>query len=441
MKLGLSLGLNSLRGGGLGAYAVGGNLPKLVMNNTSETYFSSGTRTTFDSLTTFARASTATYTDSTGTVQTATSGTPRLGHHVYEGGQWVNKGLLIESEARTNLFTDSEDFFAAFWFATRSSVSSDVTSAPDDTTTADKLIADNTVSSTHSVVSKSVTITAGANHEFSVFAKSAEYDQIFFKVYDAASPSNNIQGNFYMTGAANDASSGGTATLVNAKSEPYGNGWYRHRVFGSFPVTSVKFQVFLTNGAGLLFDGDGASGVYLWGALITEGYSSYIPPTGSTVTRAAATRSVASGDWPYSATAMSWFVEGGETYADAGTAGQVTIMDSRVDANNRVTLTLDTDGAKTGTFTLTVVNGGSSASVSTTNEITPDILSGFKVACTVTPTSLGICLNGTDNTAAHAVGIPDLSTADVDFEGMGTRADERMWDADIGAAGRQEVTS
>lgn len=32
---------------------------------------------------------------------------PRRGHHVYNGSEWVNEGLLVESEARTNLFLNS----------------------------------------------------------------------------------------------------------------------------------------------------------------------------------------------------------------------------------------------------------------------------------------------------------------------------------------------
>ena len=34
---------------------------------------------------------------------------PRVGHHVYNGSAWVNEGLLIESEARTNLLLQSQD--------------------------------------------------------------------------------------------------------------------------------------------------------------------------------------------------------------------------------------------------------------------------------------------------------------------------------------------
>jgi hypothetical protein len=34
---------------------------------------------------------------------------PRVGHHVYNGSAWVNEGLLIESEPRTNLLLQSQD--------------------------------------------------------------------------------------------------------------------------------------------------------------------------------------------------------------------------------------------------------------------------------------------------------------------------------------------
>ena len=40
---------------------------------------------------------------------------PRIGHHVYNGSQWVNEGLLHESEARTNDITYSEDLSNAAW--------------------------------------------------------------------------------------------------------------------------------------------------------------------------------------------------------------------------------------------------------------------------------------------------------------------------------------
>ena len=46
---------------------------------------------------------------------TSTVYAPRVGHHVYNGSAWVNEGILHESEARTNLMTDSGDLTSADW--------------------------------------------------------------------------------------------------------------------------------------------------------------------------------------------------------------------------------------------------------------------------------------------------------------------------------------
>ena len=58
---------------------------------------------------TFSRASTATYTDASGVIQTAAVNQPRWD---YAGGSL--RGLLIE-EARTNLLLQSADFASASW--------------------------------------------------------------------------------------------------------------------------------------------------------------------------------------------------------------------------------------------------------------------------------------------------------------------------------------
>lgn len=88
-------------------YAILGFSPKTVADFRSETYRKLGAPTTLGGLFTFSRASDATFTDSAGVLQTAASGVARVGHHRFEGGQWVDKGLLLESEARTNLLLNS----------------------------------------------------------------------------------------------------------------------------------------------------------------------------------------------------------------------------------------------------------------------------------------------------------------------------------------------
>jgi hypothetical protein len=56
---------------------------------------------------TYSAPSSSTMTDANGNIATVSAGTPRIGHHVWDGSAWVNEGLLLESEARTNLLLNS----------------------------------------------------------------------------------------------------------------------------------------------------------------------------------------------------------------------------------------------------------------------------------------------------------------------------------------------
>lgn len=171
--------------------------------------------------------------------------------------------------------------------------------------------------------------------------------------------------------------------------------------------------------------------------------SSCIPTAGATVTRAAESGlTIPAALVPYDSAEVSAALVGLETYADQGTAAQVTLMDWRLDANNRITLTLDTDGAKTGTLTLTMVNAGTSASISATAELTPGVNTAYSVAWRATDSEINIALNGTAETAlATANGLPDLSGSDVALDGMGAKSQVLNWDADIGDTGIEEASS
>lgn len=177
-------------------------------------------------------------------------------------------------------------------------------------------------------------------------------------------------------------------------------------------------------------------------AQMETGYNatSYIPTAGAQGDRAADILSIAAATCPDPASGSHHvFV----TYADTGAAAEQTIFDRRVDANNRITLTLDTDGAKTGTFTLTMVNGGSSASTSHSTEITPGVSVEAHVAWRVTSSEIQIALNGVSETATStAIGIPDLSSADADFDGItGSRMTDVLSPEDWGDAGIAEITT
>jgi len=141
--------------------------------------------------------------------------------------------------------------------------------------------------------------------------------------------------------------------------------------------------------------------------------------------------------------AVSIQMDGLETFADEGNATQETLFDWRVDANNRITLNLDTDSTKVGTLTLTMVNGsGTDETISTTAELTPGVNDPFNVAIVCTSNEIGIALDGTAETrVSHSIGLPDLSAEDATMGGNGTRAQLRAWAVDLTNAGQESATS
>ncbi len=188
------------------------------------------------------------------------------------------KGLLIE-EGRTNLYQQSEVFNDSFWTKTRSSISSNATTAPDGTLTADKLVEDTTASNTHTIQS---TVTPPATaHTLSVFAKKGERTWIVLWL-GGTNTFFNLDDGTIAAGSVN------SPTITN-----FGNGWYRCAVTSSLG-TQGQFWL-ATNSTTTSYTGDGTSGLFLWGAQLEAGSfaTSYIPTTTGTLARSADVCSIA----------------------------------------------------------------------------------------------------------------------------------------------------
>jgi len=236
---------------------------------------------TFSQIITFTRASTGTFFDSAGVLTSAAIDAPRFD---YDPSTLAAQGLLIE-EARTNLCLQSEDF-ATTWTVTGATVSTNATTAPSGTTTADKLEEDTSTGS--HLVTQNITFTA-VSHTASIFAKKAERDWIRVLFFDGT---NTFSAFFNLnTGTVGTITgAGATASIQNV-----GNGWYRCAVTATASAGSGSFapRVALADNNSS-YAGSAGSGIFLWGAQLEAGAfpTSYIPTTTTALTRAADVASV-----------------------------------------------------------------------------------------------------------------------------------------------------
>jgi hypothetical protein len=237
---------------------------------------------------TFTRASTATYVGRDGLIKTAGEDEARFDHDPATG---ESLGLLIE-ESRTNLVTHSEDLSNAAWSKNNSSIQSNSIVSPSGDTTADKIYDDTTSGTQHYTTqsfSKEATTYTG-----SVYVKAAEYTKLAVGFTGVANWQGIPQAQFDLVSEEAALLGADTTATINS----VGNGWYRVSITSTSLNTTASALTLshvsdsgTNTGGGNIFlghDGDGVSGLYIWGAQIEAGSfpTSYIPTSGSTATRA-----------------------------------------------------------------------------------------------------------------------------------------------------------
>jgi len=224
---------------------------------------------------TFTRASTGTFTDANGLIQSAAVNIARFDH---DPATEESLGLLLE-EARTNLFTYSEQFDISVWTKSSTTVAVNATTAPDGTTTADKIIVNNT--STSADIRRTGLNTNGV---VSFYAKPDGFDFIGGEA--------NVSGGFptFRVNLITGQSQSNDGSLA-ISTQNVGNGWWRVALTGNFGnnafiIAPRNDYVYGFNG---IVGADGVKGIFLWGAQLEAGAfpTSYIPTGASTVTRAA----------------------------------------------------------------------------------------------------------------------------------------------------------
>lgn len=245
-------------------------------------------------------------------LQSAASGVARFDNNPTTG---ESLGLLIE-ESRTNLQLNSE-LLTSNWSATRTNISSTTIVAPNGALTGSKLYTDSTASNTHFLTQSGYFITATGTITFSVYAKAAELSKIGLR--EGANTGSYATFNLTTGAVISSAGTGVVAAITSV-----GNGWYRVAMTLTNTGNST-FEIYLlpnsytSGGPTVSFNGDGWSGLYIWGAQSENGAfaTSYIPTVASQVTRAADAASMTGTNF------SSWYRQGESTiYADFVLNGQ-----------------------------------------------------------------------------------------------------------------------
>lgn len=278
-----------------------------------------------DSRITYTRTGTKAYYNKNGVMQFAAADVwPRE----YDPATGECYGRSIWPQA-TNLCLYSEDLTGAAWGLTRATVSADVANGMDGALTADKLVEDTSVTTTH-FIQQLFSFTSGVSYTFSAHFATAGRDVRLTLPATAFGASQNLTVNL-TTGAY---VTGGTAV---PRVTNLGGGRYRISITATATATVAAAMTILLipYGSSQSYTGDGVSGIYVWGAQMETGLgmTPYIPTTTATVTRGADNASATPASVGYSDTSGTIWAEVMRHHNDGSASGVIVAGASNAEYN------------------------------------------------------------------------------------------------------------
>jgi len=305
----------------------------------------------------------ATYVGSDGLIKYAGADEPRFDYDPETG---ESLGLLIE-ESRTNSLPYSNTLTGNGatgdgWGkntstglpTTEVTLQPNAEIAPDGTFTASKLIQAPTAGLQRWWYFNSAPRATGWTG--SIFAKAAESDRIVLNVGFGGAF---VQAIFDLSNVTATYNGNGTYTSNTTQTiTPYPNGWYKCSISTTVDFGfNVYYQLyFIDENNNTSFQGDGVSGIYVWGAQLEQATfpTSYIPTSGSTVTRPADNASITGTNFSswYKPNETTLYIESPDfpNYSRLANGAFVYISDTNV-----VPISLN-DGIKFGTGSPTTTN-------------------------------------------------------------------------------------
>lgn len=237
---------------------------------------------------THVRASVAKRTNpTTGLIETLGNNLPRFELH-------DNLLALLDEPDIKNHCTDSEAFRAAIsgWLNTNCTVTDDAVVAPDGNTTSDKIVEANDLANQHLVydVVARANFTDDKDVTLSAYVKEGERNWI--RLYIQTKALSQRYAYFNLNDGTIHTTEANTTARIEAESVAGSwNGHYRCSITADIQngANNPLFQVAIAEADNdVTYDGDGASGIYVWGAQIEElpVPTTYIATSGATATRA-----------------------------------------------------------------------------------------------------------------------------------------------------------
>lgn len=202
----------------------------------------------------------------------------------------VTRGMLIDNSP--NLLTYSDQFDNAAWAKTNVTVTANSVAAPDNTTTADSLIA--TTTSGYHLINQSTTVSSAADDYCQTLCvKAGALSTIILNMVESGG-STQLTVTFNASTGVFSSSSVGSGWIDHRYySVSLGNGWYRIYQIGrkTGSGTTVSARAFLSYTG--TFAGDGTSALYVWRGGLAQ---SSVPFTPAQTTTTASTGTTQTGN-------------------------------------------------------------------------------------------------------------------------------------------------
>lgn len=166
------------------------------------------------------------------------------------------------ARAKKNLLIYTEKFTNAAWTKTRSAITANTVTDPNNNLLADTFTEDTTATATH-VMTQSDTFVAGVSYTLSIYVKVKDNTRNLRLALPSALFGGTTAAFFNPADGSIVSVSGGASASIEAAN----NGWYRVSLTKVCAVSGTDTIIIsLATGTTISYTGDGVSGHYIWGA-------------------------------------------------------------------------------------------------------------------------------------------------------------------------------